>query len=249
MCALLFLYVLQCFFQSGLLFHQLGELSAGFAANAVFQLFQALLQLHGLAALIPGGDQGIEAAAQVFVRRHRQITQTDEARPAEHTALHPQKLLSAVGGGKLRHGKTGFRLIRPKFPQRNAPSAGAFNGDAAVVPNQLYFAGHGAARPGGVVFLVREGILGTAGFGIDAIEHGQKKGAPGALSPFVGGRNHVQPRVKGQGLAFQLAEGSGHGFQYHGSSTSRPSSSVMEIAAANEAMSLVFSSRLRACSF
>ena len=210
----------------------LGEQSAAVIAAAVFQVLQLRRQPVSGAAFISGGHQRVQAAAQSLVLGHRQVRVADESRPAEHRLLHAQQHLAAVGRCQLAHGQARFRFIGPELSQWHPALGPALDGDVPAVPAQIDAALHGAAGPGSVVLLVCQRRPGGLGPGVQAIEHGDEKGAPGAFAPFVGGGDDIQPRLQGQRLMLQLAEGGGHSVNFH-SVTSRPASSFREISAAS----------------
>ena len=185
--------LVQGVFQVGALLLGLGQQTGAVVAAAVFQLPQSLFQPGPVAAFVPGGDQGVEPAAQGVVLGHRQLGLADEAGPLEHAALHPQKKLAAVGSVQLRHLHAGVGLIGPEGAQGDTALGGPLNGDVPALPVQVDPPGHGASRPGGVALLVRQTGAGGLGPGVQPVEHGQQKGAPGAFAPFVGGMDHVQP--------------------------------------------------------
>ena len=205
-------------------------------AAPVSQLLQGSCQTLGIAAFVSGGHQGIESAAQILVRRHRQIAEADEAGSAVDILLHPQQGLPTVGGGQLRDGNAGTRFIRPEFPQRDPALGGPLDGDVPALPMDIHPACHGASRPGSIVLLVGKGCLGALGPGIQAVEHGRQEGAPGTFAPLVGGMEDIQPRLQLQGLMLQLAEGGCHPVNSHGRATSLPASSFREISAARMAL-------------
>ncbi len=219
----------------------LGQQAAFVVAAAVFQLLQAVRQPVGVPAFVPGGDQGVQPTAQGLVLGHRQIGMADEARPAEHRLLHAQEHLAAVGRGQLRHWQAGGRFKGGKLPQGHPAAGGAEDGDVPALPVQIDPPLHGAARPGSVTLLVRQGVFGGFGPGVQAVEHGHQEGAPGALAPLVGSGEDVQPRLQGQRLMLQLAEGGRHLVNSH-SRTSLPLRILREISAARR-MRSAFSGR------
>ena len=211
---------------------QLGEKAAFVEAAAVFQIPQIFCQLVAGTAFVAGGHQVVQAAAEGFILGDGQIRLADKSRPAEHRLLHAQQLLAAVCRRQLRDGQPGIGFICLEFAQGDSALGASLNGDVPAVPIQVNAPRHGVARPGGVAFLVGEG--GFRGFcpGVQTVEHGREKGAPGAFTPFVGGGEDVQTRLEGQLRVLQLAEGGSHFVDFH-SVTSRPSSSFREISAAS----------------
>ena len=119
---------------------------------------------------------------------------TDEACPAEHRLLHTQQHLAAVGRRQFGHGQARFRFIGPELPQGHPALGPALDGDVPAVPVQVDAALHGTARPGRVVLLVCQRRPGGLGPGVQAVKHGDEKGAPGAFAPLIGGGDDVQPR-------------------------------------------------------
>ena len=211
---------------------QLGKKAAFVVAAAVFQIPEVFCQPIACAAFVTGGHKVIQAAAEGFILGDGQVRLTDKPRPAEHRLLHAQQLLAAVCRRQLRDGQSGIGFVGIEFAQGNSALGAALDGDVPAVPIQVNAPRHGVARPGSVALLVGEG--GFRGFcpGVQTVEHGREKGAPGAFAPFVGGGEDVQTRLKGQLRAFQLAEGGRHFVDFH-SVTSRPSSSFREISAAS----------------
>ena len=185
-------------FQLGELLLQLLQLSlrlgkqTGFIISALIaQVFQLRRQPVCRAAFIAGGDESVEPAPQSLVLGHGQVGKADEARPAVHRLLHPQKHGSAVGGGQLLNRKTRKGFIGPELPQGHPPLGAALDGNVPAVPVQVNPAGHGAARPGLIPLLVRQSRLCALDPGVQAVEHGQQEGTPGAFAPLVGGGNDV----------------------------------------------------------
>ena len=82
------------------------------------------------------------------------------------------------------------------------------------------------------MLFIGKSLCGGALPGLNSVEHSPKESAPGAFAPFVGGVDHIQTWLKGEGLPLQLAEGSGHGKNFHGRTTSCPSKIWREIRAA-----------------
>ena len=212
---------------------RLGQ-QAGFIVPAfVLEVFQCLRQLISRAAFISGGHQIIQPAAQRVILGHRHVGQLQKARPDKNTPLHAQQFHAAVGGGQLRHVHAGFRLVCPKLA-KNQPSTGApLDGNIPAIPADVHPALHGRAGPGSITFLICQGRLGSAGLGVDAIQHGNDECAPGTLAPFIGSFDDIHTRLQGQGLMLQLAEGGCHGIDLHGNTTSCPSRICREIRAAN----------------
>ena len=219
---------------------QLGQLGLGLGDQplaAVFQVLQAVRQDLGIPGVVAGGHQIRQTGPQELTLEIRQIRLADKARPAEDLPLHPQDLLAAVLGRQLRNRQSGGRFIGPEFSQGNTASGAALYGDVPALPVQVDPTGHGLPGPGGVVVFGSQAVFCGFGPGIQAIEHGQQEGAPGALAPFVGCGKYVQPRLQPKGLPLQLAEGGGHGIDSHGSATSSPSRIFRDSSAARDTAS------------
>ena len=223
----------------------LGKQSRFVVLTLVFQLFQLFCQPFGIPRIITGGHQGGESCPKRFASRYRQIRLTNKACSAEHLPFHPQKLQTAVFPGQFRNCQAGFRFICLKHAHRHSAAGSAFQSQIPSVPVDFHSAGHGRAGPGRIVLLIRQTGFGGLCPGIQAVEHGQKKGAPGALSPLVFTGNHVEPRFQGQRLMLQLSEGGRHGIYDHGSSTSSPSRILRDSSAARRMVSASWGS---ACS-
>ena len=211
---------------------QLGEKTAFVEAAAVFQVPQIFCQLVAGTAFVAGGHEVVEPASKGFILRYGQVRLTDKPSPAEHCLLHAQQLLAAVCRRQLRDRQPGIGFVRLEFAQGNSALGAALDGDVPAVPIQVNATRHGIARPWGVALLVGEGGFRGFGAGFQTVEHGNKKGAPCAFAPLVGGSENVQPRLEGQLRVLQLAEGGSHFVDFH-SVTSRPSSSFREISAAS----------------
>ena len=184
------------------------------------------------AAFVACGDQGVEPTAQRFVLSHRQIIQPEESRSGEHAPFHTQQHLAAVGAGQLRHFQARGRFISLEHAERGPALCPALNGDIPAIPAQVDPALHGTAGPGGVLFLLRQGVLCGSGTGVDTVEHCQQEGAPGAFAPLIGSFNDVQSGLQFQRLVFQFTEGGPHFVNSHGSLTSCPSRICRETLAA-----------------
>ena len=210
---------------------RLGKQTGFVVAAFVPQILQLIRQPIRRAAFVAGGDEGVEPAPQSLVLGHGQVGKADEARPAVHRLLHAQKPRPAVGGIQLLHGKAGGSLVGLEFSQGHPPLGAALDGDVPAVPVQVDPAGHGASGPGLVALLVRKSRLCALGPGVQAVEHGKQKGAPGAFAPLVGGSDDIQAWLQGQCLMLQLAEGGRHFVNSH-SLTSLPSRIFREISAA-----------------
>ena len=80
-------------------------------------------------------------------------------------------------------------------------------------------------------------LVGQLGFGVslagvNTVEHGGHKCAPGAFAPFVGSVYNIQPIFKRNGLLIELAKGGGHRENFHGKTTSCPSKILRDSSAA-----------------
>ena len=201
----------------------LGQKAGFVILTFVFQFPQPCCQGGGGGAVVAGGHQLVQAAAQSFVLAHGQLSAPEKAGTLIHAAFCTQEQLAAVVRRQLRDGKAGFCLKSPELAHGNPPFGLPLDGDPAALPEDLHGPLHGLAGPGLVALFVRELALFGPLTGVDAVKHGQKKGAPGAFAPLVGGGNQVEAGGEGEGLVFQLAEGGGHGADVHGRVTSCPS--------------------------
>ena len=209
--------------QSFRLLGQAGQLS-GPSGQAVFPLPQGLFQLRiGLCPLLAGGDQSAQTFFQRRVSAHKHSRLADEGRPFKDRTLHAAQHKAAVFPRQLRHGHAALRLIGAESAHGDAAVRGTFDGDTFSVPFQLDGTLHGAPVPGLVALLGRQAVVlhtGPLG-GVDAVEHGQKKGAPGGFSRLVGQAEKIHAPVKLQCL-MELSEGGAHFFDDH-SGASLPS--------------------------
>ena len=210
---------------------RLGKQTGLIISALIAQILQLSRQPVCRAAFVAGGDESVKSAPQSLVLGHRQVGKADEARPAVHRLLHTQKHGSAVGGVQLLNRKARSGFVSPEFSQGHPPLGAALDGDVPAAPVQVNPAGHGAARPGLIPLLVRQSRLCALDPGIQAVEHGQQEGTPGAFAPLVGGGDDVQTRLQSQSLVLQLAEGSRHFVNSH-RTTSLPSRIFREISAA-----------------
>ena len=113
---------------------RLGKQAAAVIAAAVFQVFQAGCQPVGGAAVVAGGDEGVETAAQGLVLGDRQVGKADESRPAEHRLFHAQQHRTAVCRRQLLHRQAGDGLVGFELPQGYPVAGGALDGDVTTLP-------------------------------------------------------------------------------------------------------------------
>ena len=124
----------ELFFNGIPLGFRLGKQSRAVVAAAVFQILQAGCQPVCRAAVIAGGDESVETAAQGLVLRHWQVRKPDEPRPTEHGLLHAEERLAAVCRRQLLHRQAGFRFVGLEFPQGHPAAGGALDGNVPAVP-------------------------------------------------------------------------------------------------------------------
>ena len=191
------------------------------------------MQLVAGTALVAGGNQIVQTAAQGIVLCYGQVCQLQKTGSGKHAAFHTQKRGATVCGIQLGDIDAGGGLIGAEFTEDQAALGVPFDGDIPAVPVQVDAACHGSAGPWSVTLFVGKLCLGGSGLGVHAVKHVDKEGTPCALAPFVGGLNDVQSRLERQCFVFQLAEGGGHGIDLHGKTTSCPSRIWREIFAAS----------------
>ena len=217
----LLLHLLQLTFQLRDLAH------AAVHPAAIAHFPQPLLRLGVGHILPPGGHQVGDPFFQLRGRRNGQGPPlADEGRALVYLTSHPGKHLAAVGGGQLRHGLPRVGIDGRKAPKGGIPPGAPAQGDLPALPLQLDLPLHGGARPGLVAVLVRQIVLLVPVPGVDSIEHGLQKGAPGGLARLVGGGDQVQPLPQLQPGLIQSAKAGGHGFYFHKIS-SQPSRAAM----------------------
>ena len=206
--------------QVSLLFLRLGDQTGTVVTAVVFQFFQFLRQGIAGTAFVTGGDQGIQATAQGFVVCQRHIRLADKAGTNKDALFHTQKHLTAIFIGQFRHGNAGSGLKGAELTHGHTALRGTLNGDVLALPADVHAAGHGCAGPGGIAVFCCQEAGGAALSGLDAVKHGYQECTPGTFAPFIGGMDHVQTWVQGQGLVLQFAEGGCHRINFHGKTTS-----------------------------
>ena len=90
-------------FQTISLGFRLGKQATAVIAAAVLQIFQLFRQTVRRSAVITGGDQSVQAAAQRLVLGYRQVRMTNKAGPAEYRLLNTQKGRTTIGSRQFRY--------------------------------------------------------------------------------------------------------------------------------------------------
>ena len=194
--------------QPGLLLLQLRD-QAGFVVAAAVQLFFQPIIAFGIGyILLTCGQQGGDAAFQLRVLGHGQSALPDEGAALEYLPGDAQQGLAQVLTGDIGHRLGGAGIGAGEVTHGGADAAGAAqDGPQLTAGVQVHAALHGFARPGGIAVLVCQGTALTGG---QAIQHGAQKAAPGGLAGFVGGADHVEPRLQPECVAPQPPIGGLH---------------------------------------
>ena len=204
---------------------QLGELAAdvlqlgfqnGYLARfvvppAVQLLFQGIGGLCIRGILLAGGDEGGDAALQSGVLGNGYAGLADKGAALVNLPADAQQRLAAVlarqtGETVAGPGVKGLEIAHGGGLAAGGPCQGQLVGSRTAVQTPA----HGGAVPGGVTVFVRDEASLVSLPAVDAVEHGQEKGAPGGLACLVGGLNDIQAILQLQRAALQLAEGGGH---------------------------------------
>ena len=188
---------------------------------AVEPLLELSLHLGVGYILLPGGNQGGDAGLQLRGGADGQgAALSDEGGALIDLPAYAQQHLAAGVGGQAGDGLLGAGIHGGEAAKGHIAPRPSPNGNVLALPLQGDLPLHGGAGPGLVAVLVGQVALSVPVPGVDAVEHGLQKGAPGGLSSFVGGGDDVESRLQSQALSLELAESGSHGFDLHGATSS-----------------------------
>ena len=173
-------------------------------------LFQGGLRLGIGGVLLSGGDEGDDAPLQLGVGGDTQTSLPDEGAALKHLTGNAQQLFAAVLPGQVGDRLLGAGIAGGELPHRRSGAPGvADQGQVPAGHGAIHAPLHGSAVPRGIAVFLRDEASLVPLTAVDAVQHGEQKGAPGGFSGFIGCFYDVETVLQLQMLLMKLAEGGG----------------------------------------